>query len=75
MLNQSTEEKEFFEKQKNNVKPNEFSELSDRDLQEKQIKILREISLSNQSIKNNVQFWFYATIISAAIGILILESQ
>lgn len=74
MLNQSTEEKEFFEKQKSNVKPNEFSELSDRELQEKQIKILREISLSNQSIKNNVQFWFYATIVSAVIAVLILAS-
>ncbi|MBX9886702.1 MAG: hypothetical protein K2Y30_02055 [Flavobacteriaceae bacterium] len=75
MLNQSTEEKEFFDNQKTNGKPDDLAMLSDRELQEKQIRILREISQSNISIKNNVQFWFYATIICAAIAILILVSQ
>lgn len=85
MLNQSKEEKEFYEKQnqpsdykkrfvfeheREYVNRNYIEKLTDRELQEKQTYYLSQIYLTNKSIKNNVQFWFYATIISSALVIL-----
>lgn len=85
MFNQSKEEKEFYEKQnqpsdykkrfvfeheREYVNRNYIEKLTDRELQEKQTYYLSQIYLSNKSIKNNVQFWFYATIISSALVIL-----
>lgn len=52
-----------------------FEKLTDRELQEKQALYLRNIEKTNLSIKNNVQFWFYATIIAAALTIFIISSK
>jgi hypothetical protein len=47
-------------------------ELTDRELQLKQAYYLSQINKNTISIKNNVQFWFYLTIVSIAVGILAL---
>jgi hypothetical protein len=60
------EEKTFYEY---------LEKLTDRELQEKQALYLRNIEKTNLSIKNNIQFWFYATIISVALTIIILGSK
>lgn len=81
MLEQSKEEKEFFNKQKMPMTHDQIifnqqiEALTDRELQVKQAYYLAQINKNTLSIKNNVQFWFYATIVSAALGILILLSQ
>jgi hypothetical protein len=49
--------------------------LTDRELQEKQAYYLAQLNKNTLNIKNNVQFWFYATIISTALAILILGNQ
>jgi hypothetical protein len=86
MLSQSKEEKEFFAKQNNPtgekkrflneeervfLSQNHIERFTDRELLEKQTFYLHQINKSNNSIKNNVQFWFYATIILAAISFII----
>ena len=53
----------------------ELKELSDRELLERQTFYLMKIEQTNNSIKNNVQFWFYATIISVALTFIILGSK
>ena len=65
-------EKEMLEKGNPNPPKTlkEFKELSDRELLERQTLYLFNIQNSNERIKLNVQFWFYATIISAAVTIL-----
>ena len=49
-----------------------LEKLSDRELQERQTLYLKKIEKSNERIKLNIQFWFYATIIIAALSIFIL---
>jgi len=90
MFSQSKEEKEFFEKQNQPdegkkrfiydhervyVGTNYIEKLTDRELQEKQTYYLSQIYQTNKSIKNNVQFWFYTTIISVALTVIILASK
>jgi hypothetical protein len=73
MFNETKEEKEFF-KQQNNIQSYQaidLSTLSDREIQEKQLKLLSEINKNNLSIKSNVQFWFYFTIITIGIGVFV----
>lgn len=73
MYSTTPQEKELFEK----VNPDppktlkEFKELSDRELLERQTLYLFKIENSNTRILSHMQFWFYAFIISAVIGILI----
>lgn len=62
----NAEEKTFYEY---------LEKLTDREVQERQSLYLRNIEKSNERIKLNLQFWFYATIISAALTILILASK
>ena len=76
MFNETKEEKEFFEKQ--TVPPTtlkELKELSDRQLLERQTFYLMKMDKSNNTIKNNIQFWFYATIICAVLTIILLGSK
>ena len=47
-------------------------ELTDRELQLKQAYYLSQINKNTQSIKNNVQFWFYLTILSIAAGVFLM---
>lgn len=85
MFGESKEEKEFYEKQnqptdykkrflyeheREYVNRNYIEKLTDRELQEKQTYYLSQIYQMNKSIKNNVQFWYYATIISGALVLL-----
>jgi hypothetical protein len=52
-----------------------IEKLTDRELQEKQAFYLHNINKNNTSIKNNVQFWFYATIICVVLTLIILGSK
>ncbi len=72
MYSTTPQEKEMLEKGNPNPPKTlkEFKELSDRELLERQTLYLFNIQNSNERIKLNVQFWFYATIISVAITIL-----
>lgn len=79
MYSLSEEEKKTFNKSSKMVMSSEqivynqqAEELTDRELQLKQAYYLSQINKNTISIKNNVQFWFYFTIISIAIGVLIL---
>lgn len=72
MFSQSKEEKEFFDKQ-NPIENTTL--LSEREIQERQIKLLEDIAKSNNRIKQNIQFWFYLTIASILIGLLIIFNQ
>lgn len=47
-----------------------IEKLTDREVQERQAFYLRKIERSNERIKLNLQFWFYATIISATLTLL-----
>jgi hypothetical protein len=78
MYSLSEEEKKQFNKSSKMVMSsdqilyNELAkELTDRELQLKQAYYLSQINKNTQSIKNNVQFWFYLTIVSIAGGVLI----
>lgn len=71
MLNQSKEEKEFYQKKE---KPS-LGELSDRQLQEKQTDLLERIEISNDRIKRNVLFFYYAFAVSVVLGIIILANS
>lgn len=72
MYSTTPQEKEMLEKGNTNPPKTlkEFKELSDRELLERQTLYLFNIQNINERIKINVQFWFYATIISVAITIL-----
>jgi len=78
MYSLSEEEKKQFNKSSKMVISNDqilynqqAEELTDRELQLKQAYYLSQINKNTQSIKNNVQFWFYLTILSIAGGVLI----
>lgn len=75
MYSKTEQEKEFLEKQNPPKTLKELKELTDRELLERQAFYLMKIEQSNNSIKNNVQFWFYFTIIALALSILILASK
>ena len=47
-----------------------IEQLTDRELQEQHSRYLRNIEKTIMSIKKNVQFWFYVTIISAFIIVM-----
>jgi hypothetical protein len=47
-----------------------IEQLTDRELQEQHSRYLRNIEKTTISIKKNVQFWFYVTIISAFIIVM-----
>nr|WP_314867021.1 hypothetical protein [uncultured Flavobacterium sp.] len=78
MYSLSEEEKKQFNKSSKMVMSNDqilynqqAEELTDRELQLKQAYYLSQINKNTQSIKNNLQFWFYLTILSIAGGVLI----
>jgi hypothetical protein len=78
MYSLSEEEKKQFNKSSKMVMSSDqilyneqAKELTDRELQLKQAYYLSQINKNTQSIKNNVQFWFYLTIVSIAGGVLI----
>lgn len=52
-----------------------IEKLTDRELQEKHAFYLRNIQKSNERIKLNLQFWFYFTIASIAVAVLILLNK
>lgn len=79
MYSLSEEEKKQFNKSSKMVMSNDqilynqqAEELTDRELQLKQAYYLSQINKNTLSIKNNVQFWFYITIVSIAGGVIIL---
>jgi hypothetical protein len=79
MYSLSEEEKKQFNKSSKMVMSSDqilfneqAEELTDRELQLKQAYYLSQINKNTLSIKNNVQFWFYITIVSIAGGVLIL---
>ncbi len=47
-------------------------ELTDRELQLKQAYYLSQINKNTLSVKNNVQFLFYLTILSIAAGVFLM---
>ena len=64
----STTEKEKIFLNQNKVLTSEtVTEFSDRELLEKQTIYLRNIMKSNESIKLNMQFWFYFGIIGLSL--------
>jgi hypothetical protein len=77
MYSDSATEKEFFEKQKQNPPKTskELKELSDRELLERQTFYLMNIEKSSLYIKSIVQFWFYVTVISAALTLIVLGTK
>ena len=67
MYSTSEKEKEFLEKSKS-LTSESVKELTDRELQEKQVVHLMNIERSNERIKANMQFWFYF-----GLGIFVLS--
>jgi hypothetical protein len=49
-----------------------IEKLTDRELQEKQTRLLTEIEKSNTRIKLNLQFWFYFTLIGGFLTAFVL---
>lgn len=79
MYSLSEEEKKQFNKSSKMVKSSDqilyneqAKELTDRELQLKQAYYLSQINKNTLSIKNNVQFWFYLTILSIAAGVFLM---
>lgn len=79
MYSLSEEEKKQFNKSSKMVMSSDqilyneqAKELTDRELQLKQAYYLSQINKNTLSIKNNVQFWFYLTILSIAAGIFFM---
>ncbi|MDR6844533.1 hypothetical protein [Flavobacterium granuli] len=50
-----------------------IEKLTDRELQEKQTRLLTQIEKSNTRIKLNLQFWFYFTLIGGALTLFVLN--
>ena len=72
----STEKEKTFLDQNKILTSETVKEFSDRELLEKQTIYLRNIMKSNESIKANMQFWFYFGLIGGAILFLfVLNSQ
>ncbi|MEO7978981.1 hypothetical protein [Flavobacterium sp.] len=68
-----TEKEKDFLNQKTKVLTSEnIKEFSDRELLEKQTLYLKNIIKSNDTIKLNIQFWFYTGLIGGAILFLFL---
>lgn len=79
MYSLSEEEKKQFNKSSKMVMSSDqilyneqAEELTDRELQLKQAYYLSQINKNTLSIKNNVQFWFYLTILSIAAGVFFM---
>jgi hypothetical protein len=79
MYSLSEEEKKQFNKSSKMVMSSDqilyneqAEELTDRELQLKQAYYLSQINKNTLSIKNNVQFWFYLTILSIAAGVFLM---
>ena len=68
MYSTSENEKEFLKQTSPPKTLKEFSELTDRELLERQTFYLFDIRNSNDRIKANLQFWFYFT-----IGVIVLS--
>lgn len=54
---------------------NTLEVLTDREIQEKQLYHLKEIEKSNLKILLNLQFWFYFSIVAAALTIIITANR
>lgn len=77
MYSQTEQEKELLKKN-NPIQMKtmqEFKELSDRELLEHQTIYLFKIEKTNERIKKNVVFFYYAFAVSIAITLLVLASQ
>ena len=72
----TTEKEKAFLNQDKVLTSETVKELTDRELLEKQTIYLRNIMKSNESIKANMQFWFYFGLIGGALLFLfVLNSQ
>lgn len=69
MYSTTEQEKEFLNKSKPLTRDS-VKDLSDRELLEKQTIYLMNIEKSNERIKANLQFWFYATLIGGVASFL-----
>jgi len=69
MISQTQEEKDFFKNHNINLK-----DLTDREIQERQLKLLTEIEKSNTRIKLNLQFWFYFTLIGGLLYFFVMAN-
>lgn len=65
----------YYGENEDKMKYQELEKLTDRELQERQAFCLMKIERSNERIKLNLQFWFYAAIVSVGIAVLILASK
>jgi hypothetical protein len=51
-----------------------LKDLTDREIQERQLKLLSEIEKSNNRIKLNLQFWFYFTLIGGFLTFFVMNN-
>jgi hypothetical protein len=51
-----------------------LKDLTDREIQERQLKLLSEIEKSNNRIKLNLQFWFYFTLIGGLLTFFVMNN-
>lgn len=77
MYSKSEEEKKFETEKKGKSEFATYAETlkdkNDRELLELQVYYAREAAKTNETIKKNVQFWFYASIAIVIIGFVLLN--
>jgi hypothetical protein len=66
----TTEKEKDFLNQTNSLTTSSLKNLTDRELLEKQTIYLMNIEKSNEKIKANMQFWFYAAILGGIASFL-----
>jgi hypothetical protein len=62
----------YFKDNESKIFYESIEKLTDRELQEKQTRLLTEIEKSNTRIKLNLQFWFYFTLIGGFLTAFVL---
>lgn len=72
MYSITEKEKDFLNQKQKVLTSENIKEFSDRELLEKQTLYLKNIMKSNDSIKLNIQFWFYGGVISGVMLLLFL---
>lgn len=75
MYSITEKEKDFLNQRAKVLTSENIKEFSDRDLLEKQTIYLKNIDKSNESIKANIQFWFYFIIIGIILILLSLPDK
>lgn len=69
----STEKKRFlYDQEREWVNRNTIEQFTDRELLEKQTYYLSQVYNNTSKVRDNVQFFFYLTVVSMALGLLIL---